>query len=84
MDSAVNVEIVFSEVARHALDPEVSGSEPRLPAGFMARAHLAMPGDLLQLPGSLGVFVVTQRIWCMQAGRPTLKLMLEVLVQDQE
>ena len=84
MDSAVNVEIVFSEVARHALDPDTHGSEPRLPAGFVARAHLAVPGDLLQLPDSLGLFVVTQRIWSMKGGRPTLRLLLDVLVQDQD
>jgi hypothetical protein len=84
VDTAVNVEIVFSEVARHALDPDLDGGEARLPAGFVSRAHLAVPGDLLQLPGGLGLFIVTQRMWCMQGGRPTLKLMLDVLVQDQD
>lgn len=83
-DTAVNVEVVFSEVAKHALDPDAADSPLPLPASFMARAHLAMPGDLLQLRGSLGLFVVTQRMWTVQAGRSTLRLMLDVLVQDRE
>jgi len=83
-DTAVNVEVVFSEVAKHALDPDSVDSTLPLPASFLARAHLAVPGDLLHLQGSLGLFVVTQRIWTVQAGRSTLRLLLDVLVQDNE
>jgi hypothetical protein len=83
-DTPVNVEVVFSEVARHALNPDTDDSQLPLPASFMARAHLAVPGDLLHLPGSLGLFVVTQRVWTVQAGRLTLRLMFEVLVQDSD
>ena len=81
-DPAVHVEVVFSDVAKHALDPATADSREALPASFMARAHLAMPGDLLHLHGSLGLFVVTQRMWTVRAGRSTLRLMLDVLVQD--
>jgi hypothetical protein len=84
LDPAVRVEVEFSDVARHALDPARSARAAALPAAFMSRAHLAMPGDLLQLPGGLGVFVLTQRVWSVKSGRPTLKLLLDVLVQDQD
>jgi hypothetical protein len=80
-DAGVHVEFTFSDVARLALDLE--DTEPRVPAGFMARAHLAVPGDLLQLPGTHGLFVVAQRLWTVNGGRPTLRLVLDVLVQDQ-
>jgi hypothetical protein len=81
-DPAVHVEVVFSDVAKHALDPAIANPHLTLPASFMARAHLAMPGDLLHLQGGLGLFVVTQRVWRVHAGRSTLRLMLDVLVQD--
>jgi hypothetical protein len=50
----------------------------------MSRAHMTMPGDLLQLPDGLGMFVLTQRVWTLKSGRPTLKLVLDVLVHDQD
>jgi len=81
-DIAVNVEVVFSDVAKHALGSDAADSPLPLPASFLTRAHLAMPGDLLHLQGSLGLFVVTQRVWTVQSGRSTLRLMLDVLVQD--
>lgn len=83
-DPAVDVEVVFSDVAKHALDPDTVDTPFPLPASFLARAHLAVPGDLLHLQGSLGTFVVTQRVWTVHAGRSTLRLMLDVLVQDNE
>lgn len=83
-DPAVDVEVVFSDVAKHALDPATADSHFPFPVSFMARAHLVMPGDLLQLQGGLGTFVVMQRVWAVQAGRSTLRLMLDVLVQDNE
>jgi len=61
-DTAVNVEVVFSEMAKHTLDPGSADSSLPLPASSTTRALLAMSGDLLHLPGSLGLFVVTQRM----------------------
>ncbi len=84
MNSEVHVEVEFSDVARHALNPGRRARAPALPAGLMSRAHLTMPGDLLQLPDGLGMFVLTQRVWTMKSGRPTLKLVLDVLVHDQD
>lgn len=83
VDPAIHVEVVFSDVALHALDPAVDAGSLPLPAGFLSRAHQLVPGDLLQLQGCLGVFVVTQRLWALQAGRSTLRLTLDVLVQDE-
>jgi len=83
-DIAVNVELLFSEVAKHAFDPDTDLSRLALPAGFLAQAHFAVPGDLLHLQGSLAVFVVTQRTWTIQAGRSTLQLLLDVLVRDDD
>jgi hypothetical protein len=82
-DAGVHVEFAFSDVARLALEMDLDTAEPLVPAGFMARAHLAVPGDLLQLPGTHGLFVVAQRLWTLNGGRPTLRLVLDVLVQDQ-
>lgn len=82
-DAGVHVELAFSDVARLAFDPELDDAQPLLPAGFMARAHLALQGDLLQLPGTHGLFVISQRMWTLKGGRPTLRLVLDVLVQDE-
>ena len=82
-EAAVNVEVVFSEVATLALDPLIVPAETLLPAHFINRAHFALPGDLVQLQGVYGTFVVAQRIWTLKAGRTTLRLVLDVLVQDE-
>lgn len=82
-DSALHVELVFSDVAKLALDPDMASAGPALPAHLTSRAHLALPGDLFQLPGACGTFIVTQRVWTPRAGTMTLRLMLDVLVQDQ-
>ena len=81
-DFVVNMEVVFSDVAKHALGADEADSPSSLPASFMTSAHLAMPGDLLHRQDSLGLFVVTQRVWTVQSGRSPLRLMLDVLVQD--
>lgn len=82
-EPAVNVEVVFSEVAMLALDPLATPAETLLPAHFVNRAHFALPGDLVQLQGIYGTFVVAHRIWTLKAGRTTLRLVLDVLVQDE-
>ena len=83
-DSTLQVRVVFSEVAKHALDPETDTEDTLLPASFMARAHLALPGDLMHLPGRHGLFIVSQRIWDLRSGTATLQLVLDVLVQDDD
>jgi hypothetical protein len=82
-EPAVHVELVFCDVARLALDPDTPPAEALIPAHFLGRAHLAVPGDLVQLQGACGMFIVTQRVWALKAGKMTLRLMLDVLVQDQ-
>jgi len=82
-ETAVNVEVVFSEVAMLALDPMIAPAETLLLAHFINRAHFALPGDLVQVHGIYGTFVVTQRVWTLKAGRTTLRLVLDVLVQDE-
>ncbi len=82
-EAAVNVEVVFSEVATLALDPLIAPAATLLPAHFINRAHFALPGDLVQLQGVYGTFVVAQRVWTLKAGRTTLRLVLDVLVQDE-
>ena len=83
-ETAVNVEVVFSEVAMLALDPLATPAETLLPAHFTSRAHFALPGDLVQLHGIYGTFVVTQRVWTLKAGRTMLRLVLDVLVHDED
>jgi hypothetical protein len=83
-NAAVQVRVVFSDVAKHALDPDTDNSDAIVPASFMARAQYAMPGDLVQLPGAQGLFIVSQRIWDLRSGAATLQLVLDVLVQDND
>jgi hypothetical protein len=83
-NAAVQVQVVFSDVAKHALDPDTLSTDAILPASFMARAHFALPGDLVQLEGCHGLFVVSQRIWDLKSGSATLQLVLDVLVQDND
>jgi hypothetical protein len=45
---------------------------------------MAFSGDLLQLPDGLGIFSLTWPVWAMKSGRPTLKVVLDVLVHDQD
>jgi hypothetical protein len=80
---AVHIELVFTDVARFALDQGARPAEPSLPHHFMRRAHLAVPGDLVHLQGACGIFVVAQRRWALKAGKTTLQLLLDVLVQDE-
>ena len=81
---ACQVQVKFSEVAKHALDPDIMATEAMLPASFLARAHFAVPGDLVQLPSCPGLFIVTQRLWDLRSGGTTLQLVLDVLVQDND
>jgi hypothetical protein len=83
-DAAVPVRVVFSDVARHAFDSDTDDAGTIVPASFMARAHFAVPGDLVRLPGRHGLFVVSQRIWDLRSGAATLQLVLDVLVQDND
>jgi hypothetical protein len=83
-NAAIQVQVVFSDVAKHALDPDTDTTETLLPASFMARAHLAMPGDLVQLHGRAALFIVSQRIWDLTPGAATLQLVLDVLVRDTD
>jgi hypothetical protein len=83
-NAAVQVQVVFSEVAKHALDPDTDTTDAMFPASFIARAHFAMPGDLVQLHGCHGLFVVSQRIWDLRSGAATLQLVLDVLVHDND
>jgi hypothetical protein len=83
-NAAVQVQVVFSEVAKHALDPDTLTTDAIFPASFMARAHFAVPGDLVQLQGCHGLFIVSQRIWDLKSGTATLQLVLDVLVQDND
>jgi hypothetical protein len=55
-----------------------------LPASFLSRAHFAVPGDLVQLPGCQDLFIVSQRIWDLKSGTATLQLVLDVLVRDSD
>jgi hypothetical protein len=82
-DAGVKVEIVFSDVARHAFDAGRPPTAQALPAGFLARAHSMVAGDLVRLSGSEGLFIVSHRIWTLKAGKTTLKLVLDVLVHDE-
>lgn len=75
---------MFSDVAKHALEPDTDSLEAMLPASFLARAHFAVPGDLLQMHGHHGLFIVTHRIWDLKSGTATLRLVLDVLVQDND
>ncbi len=45
---------------------------------------ISFSGDLLQLPDGLGMFSLTRPVWTMKSGRPTLKLVLDMLVHDQD
>jgi hypothetical protein len=81
-NSEVQIELVFTDVARLALDPGAGSAERAMPAHFMRRAHLAVPGDLVHLNGACGIFVVAQRRWALKSGKTTLQLLLDVLVQD--
>jgi len=83
-NAAVQVQVVFSEVAKHALDPDTLTTDAIIPASFLARAHFAVPGDLVQLQGCHGLFIVSQRIWDLKSGTATLQLVLDVLVQDND
>lgn len=83
-DAAAPVRVVFSEVAKHALDPDTDTADTLLPASFIARAHFAVPGDLVQLHGRHGLFVVSQRLWDLKSGTATLQIVLDVLVQDND
>jgi hypothetical protein len=80
---AVQIELVFTDVARLALEQRDRSVEHALPHHFMRRAHLAVPGDLVHLQGACGIFVVAQRRWALKAGKTTLQLLLDVLVQDE-
>jgi hypothetical protein len=83
-NAAVQVQVVFSDVAKHALDPDSDATDAMFPASFLARAHFAVPGDLVQLQGCPGLFVVSQRVWDLRSGAATLQLVLDVLVKDND
>ncbi len=78
------MQVVFSDLAKHALDPDTAITAATLPASCLSRAHFVVPGDLVQLPGCLGQFIVSPRIWDVKSGTATLKLVLDVLVQDND
>jgi hypothetical protein len=81
-DPGVKVEVVFSDVARHAFDPRRAAAGQALPASFLSSAQWVAAGDMVRLPGSDGLFIVSHRIWSLKGGRTTLKLVLDVLVHD--
>jgi len=83
-NAAGQVQVAFSVVARDALEPDTFATEAIRPGSFLSRAHFAVPGDLVQLPGCQDLFIVSQRIWNLKSGTTTLQLEFYVLVRDRD